>query len=55
VVATFSQVPSLAECNATSFYIEGDLIILCPEACDTVQQDEEAKINILFGCELIAD
>ncbi len=55
VVTTFSQVASLAECTATSFYIEGNLIKLCPEACDTVQQDEDAKINILFGCELVVD
>lgn len=46
----FTQVPSLAECNASSFYIEGDTVYLCPAACDVVQDDVDAKIDIAFAC-----
>ena len=51
-ITKYAQVASLAECNASSFYIEGDLIKLCPEVCSAVQADENAEIGILFGCEL---
>ncbi|MCA9624679.1 MAG: hypothetical protein KC731_36900 [Myxococcales bacterium] len=53
-VATFSQVGSPAECDANSFYIDSmaNEIVLCPDACAIVQADEEAKINIAYGCEL---
>lgn len=51
-VATFDQVATAAECNATSFYIEADTIKLCPEACAVVQADDDATIDILFGCNI---
>jgi hypothetical protein len=51
-IDTFDQVPSLADCNDTSFYIEDNMIKLCPGACAIVQADENAEIDILFGCEL---
>ena len=46
-----TQVAGAAECKPSSFYIEGGIIKLCPDACATVQGDDKAKINILFGCE----
>jgi hypothetical protein len=50
--ATFNQVPSAADCTATSFYIDMGKIILCPEACTTVQSDPDASIDIVYGCEI---
>jgi hypothetical protein len=49
-VDTFNRVPTLADCDASSFYIEGDTIFLCPEACTIVQSDEDAEIDVLYGC-----
>jgi hypothetical protein len=46
----FNQVPSLADCMANSFYIDGPNVTLCPEACDLVQDDVDAKIDIAFAC-----
>ncbi|MBW2528095.1 MAG: hypothetical protein JRI23_28195 [Deltaproteobacteria bacterium] len=54
-VTTFDQVGSVGECTATSFYIDGNTIHLCPDACAAVQADENAEISILFGCELEVD
>ncbi len=50
LVSTFTQVPGLAECDDTSFYIEDDTIILCPGACATVQSDENAKLTVSYDC-----
>ncbi len=52
LVTTFDQVPDAASCTAGAFYIAMDKIILCPEACATVQSDENATIDIAFGCDL---
>jgi len=46
----FEKVASAAECTATSFYIENNLIKLCPAVCDLAQADNTAQINILYGC-----
>ncbi len=46
----FNKVETSAECTATSFYIENNLIKLCPAVCDLAQADNTAKINILYGC-----
>ncbi len=51
-VDTFDQVPSLADCTDGKFYIAGDQIILCPTTCDVVRADENAEIDIKFGCEV---
>lgn len=54
LVDTFNQAPSLAECSTTEnqFYIEGEQIKLCPTACDAVQTDANAAIDVLYGCDL---
>jgi hypothetical protein len=51
-VDTFDQVPSLADCTDGKFYIAGDQIILCPTTCDVVRADENAEIDIKFGCDV---
>jgi hypothetical protein len=50
VPVPFEQVANLAACAPNSFYIEGDVIRLCPEACTTAQADPQAALDILFGC-----
>ena len=47
----FMQVPDVNQCNATSFYVMGDKVILCPEACATVQADKTGKVEVNFTCE----
>jgi hypothetical protein len=49
-VGTFDQVATLGDCTPTSFYIDMDKIILCPDACTTVQADEKAELKVLYGC-----
>jgi hypothetical protein len=49
---TFNQAADLAACDAQSFYVEGDRIVLCPAVCELVQADPDAKIDIAYGCEL---
>ncbi len=53
-VDTFNQVPTVADCTTVEnqFYIEADTIKLCPTACDLVQNDANAEIDVLYGCEL---
>jgi hypothetical protein len=50
-VQKFAQVPNAAACAPASFYIENNLIKLCPDACTTVQADDQAKLIVLFGCD----
>ncbi len=48
----FLQVKTAQECGlaADKFYIDGDLIKLCPKACEKVTADEGAKIDIKINC-----
>ncbi len=46
----FMQVANVDQCGPNSFYILGDTIYLCPEACDLVQGDFEADIGIEYAC-----
>jgi hypothetical protein len=50
ITVSLSQIAGPANCDASKFYIENDIIKLCPEACALIQADEEADVNILFGC-----
>jgi hypothetical protein len=52
LVQKYGRVSSEAECDDSSFVIEDEKIILCPEACEAVQSDPDARIEILFGCEI---
>ena len=51
----FHQVASAAVCEPDGFYIEGPTIKLCPDTCSVVQADPEAKLGILFGCEVTSN
>lgn len=46
----FTQVENVDQCGPNSFYILGDTIYLCPEACDLVQGDFEADIGMEYAC-----
>lgn len=46
----FIQVADLAACGPNRFFIDGERIKLCPDACITVQNDPASDIKILFGC-----
>ncbi len=50
---TYDQVPSIDQCGPMSFYIADDLVHLCPAACEAVQADKDAKIDLKFSCEPI--
>ena len=45
-----TQVPSVGACTPDNFYIENDLIILCPGACDAVEADSQAKLQVQIAC-----
>jgi hypothetical protein len=48
----FHQVPSLGDCEPEAFYIDGDSVVLCPEACAVVQGDLAAKLDVRYGCDV---
>ncbi|MGK4002663.1 hypothetical protein WMF31_08570 [Sorangium sp. So ce1036] len=48
---SFKQVAGVDACEAGSFYIESDTIKLCPDACQTVQADAGAQVDVLYGCD----
>jgi hypothetical protein len=47
--ASFTQVPSPARCGPGAFYIEGEVILLCPDTCALVESDP-GEIDLDFGC-----
>ncbi|MFO0612922.1 MAG: vWA domain-containing protein [Polyangiaceae bacterium] len=53
---TIGHVTSAQACGSSSAWYYDDpvnptKIILCPDTCDTVQGDGEAKLNIVLGCD----
>lgn len=55
--ATLGNVPTAADCgtNGSAWYYDDPQmptkIILCPATCDSVQGDDQGKLNILLGCD----
>lgn len=45
------QAPSAADCQADAFYIVGNRLNLCPEACTAIRRDRQASFSVLFTCE----
>jgi hypothetical protein len=45
------QAASTADCDAASFVIEGERVVLCPEACAVVTADPAAVLVVLSGCD----
>jgi len=52
----FSQVPSLAACGTDDdkFYIEDNLIKLCPAACDKIEADMDGTLQVKIPCDAIS-
>ena len=48
---TFRQVTGPDACEPEAFYIEAGTISLCPEACEVVQGDLEARLETRYGCD----
>ncbi|MEM9691516.1 MAG: hypothetical protein AAGA56_03150 [Myxococcota bacterium] len=48
--ATFSRTPAAAVCEPGEFYIQDEVIQLCPGSCDLVEADEDARVDISFDC-----
>jgi hypothetical protein len=44
------QVAGASACKPNAFYIEADLLKLCPDSCTTIQADDAAKLSVLYGC-----
>jgi hypothetical protein len=51
-VQTFLQVPNLAACAPGKIYVQNDIVNMCPDTCTTVQDDNQAKMDILYGCKI---
>jgi len=51
----FSPVDSEAACTASSFYFDNDTIVLCPAACEAIQGDVDAVLELAFSCEPLND
>jgi hypothetical protein len=48
----FHQVTGPADCAADAFYIDSDMVFLCPEACAIVQADASAQLEVRYGCDV---
>ncbi len=54
---TFAQVMGSAACgvNDQGFYLEGDLVKLCPSTCDKVTADQDAGLKVVAQCTVVPD
>jgi len=48
----FHQVVDLDACEPEAFYIDADMVILCPETCEVVQADLMANLEVRYGCDV---
>lgn len=46
----FEQVANAGACKPGAFYLASGAIQLCPDTCTTVQADDKADIQVLWGC-----
>ncbi len=49
---TFHQVVGPADCAPDAFFIDGTMVVLCPEACTLVQGDQLARLDVRYGCDV---
>ncbi len=49
-----TRVADAASCMPNSFYLDtvAKHVYLCPDVCTIVQQDDKAKLDVLFACEI---
>lgn len=48
---TMSQVASLQACSGDGFYIVGNTVHLCPDACIRWRDDESGQVEVNFSCQ----
>jgi hypothetical protein len=46
------QVADASQCKANAFYIEAKMLKLCPDSCNLIQNDDAAKLSVLYGCKV---
>jgi hypothetical protein len=51
----FDQTESRDACDERAFYLSGDRIVLCPDACGAVEADGQAALRVLYGCSIVPD
>ena len=49
------QVTDRDACGAHSFYVAGDQLQLCPDACAEVEADRSAELRVLYGCSIVPE
>ncbi|HKO93808.1 MAG TPA: hypothetical protein VJU61_21790 [Polyangiaceae bacterium] len=47
----FGQAPTVGDCQADAFYVDGSRLALCPSTCSRVSSDPLAAVTVLFTCE----
>lgn len=50
-VLTMQQVAAAGACRPGAFFLEADMVQLCPAACEQIRQNPEASVSVLFGCD----
>lgn len=50
-ISYWKQVPERSRCVNDAFYIAGQRLYLCPEACGVVRQAPRPEVEVLFTCE----
>jgi len=50
-VAQLGQAPTVGDCQADAFYVDGSRLNLCPSTCSRVRSDPLAAVTVLFTCE----
>jgi hypothetical protein len=53
--ARLGRVPSLAECQPSTFYIDAERIELCPDLCEALDALPSSTISAEFDCDLFVD
>jgi hypothetical protein len=51
IAAQFGQAPTVGDCQADAFYVDGNRLNLCPTTCSRVNSDPLAAVTVLFTCE----
>ena len=46
------QVVGPQACDASSFYIDSGMVFVCPAACDPIQGDVGARLEVRYGCDV---
>ena len=50
VVTTLAQVKDAAACAPSSFYIDKDRIVMCPDTCGVIEKDSKAQVQVVYDC-----